>query len=193
MNIIPIRFGSSGGALARASPHTRPVRALCFAIKLVSAFLVFGCSPSAGAAFECPETGKGAVPALISPAQAKLLAGEGLDQANEVNELIVRLKAERPGVSFDEITNELMAAYCPIVAGTSLSAEAKLDRLNTFGALVRKRLASETLAPGSSIVAMVPLTLDAYRALLAKAGKARKTPSEYMSAILTKAAAEPGK
>ncbi|MFY9639437.1 MAG: hypothetical protein WCD20_02275 [Rhodomicrobium sp.] len=198
MNIIPIGFGSSAGiakgvpaAPARKGPRG-PVPALY--LGLVSALLVFGCPASAGAAFECPEIGKGAVPALISPVEAKILAEGGEpDQANEVNELIVRLKAERRGISFDEITNELMAAYCPIVAGTSLSTEAKSDRLNTFGALVRKSLASETLAPGSSIVAMVPLTLDAYRALLAKAGQAGKTPSEYMSAILTKAAAEPGK
>ena len=84
-----------------------------------------------------------------------------------------------------------MAAYCPLIAATSLTPEAKLERLNTFGALVRKRLASETLAPGSSILAAVPLTPDVYRALRNKAEQAGKTPSEFMSAILTKAAAEP--
>ncbi len=198
MNISPISLGSTSrilkrmpAALARVSPNGRAIPALHFGIKLLSALLIFGCSPSAGAAFECAETGEGAVPALISPVQARILAGGGLDLANEVNELIVRLKAERPGISFEEITNELIAAYCPFIAATSLSSEAKLDRVDSFGALVRKRLASETLAPGSSILATVPVTPDVYRALRSKADQAGKTPSELMSAILTKAAAEP--
>ena len=180
-------------ALARTSPAGSPIPVLHFRIAMVSALLVFGCLPSAGAAFECPETGKGAVPSLLSPDQASILAGGGYDQANEINELIVRLKAERPGISFEEVTNELMAAYCPFVAATSLTPEVKLDHLNTFGALVRKRLASETLAPGSSILATVPLAPEVYRALRNKAEQAGKKPSEFMSAILTKAAAEPEK
>ncbi len=198
MNATPIDLRLSGGiakpipaALARRPPNGRQIPALHFGIKIVSALLVFGWLPSAGAAFECPKTGKEAVAALISPVQARILAGGGQDLSNEVGELIVRLKGERPGISFEDITNELMAAYCPVIAATSLSPEAKSDRLNEFGALVRKRLASETLAPGSSILATVPLTPDVYRSLRNKADQAGKTPSEFMSAILTKAAAEP--
>ena len=197
MNTTPIslRLGVSivkpiPAALARTSRNECPMR---FGIAIAIALLVFGCLPSAAAACECPETGKGAVPALISPVQAKILAGGGYDLGNETNELIMRLRTERPGISFAEITNELMAAYCPIIAATSLSPEAKLERLNTFGALVRERLASETLTPESSILAAVPLTPDVYRALRNKAEQAGKMPSEFMAAILTKAAAEPRK
>jgi len=135
------------------------------------------------------------MPALISPAQAKILAGgeADLDLANQINELIVRLKAERPGISVGEITNQLLAVYCPAIAATSLSDEAKANRFNTFGALVTKRLASETLAPGSTIAATVPLTPEVYRALRSRAEKAGKTPSELTPAILARAAAEPEK
>jgi hypothetical protein len=195
MNTTPIslRLGVSivkpvPAALARTSRDERPIR---FGIAIAIALLVFGCLPSAGVAFECPETGKGAVSPLIPPIQAKILAGGGYDLGNETNELIMRLRTERPGISFAEITNELMAAYCPIIAATSLSPEAKLERLNTFGTLVRERLASETLTSESSILAAVPLTPDVYRALRNKAEQAGKMPSEFMSAILTKAAAEP--
>jgi hypothetical protein len=162
-------------------------------VTLLGAFLIFGLASAKTSALECPETGKGAVPALIAPAQEKLLAAGGEDMANEVNELIARLKDSQPGISIEEITNELVAAYCPIITRTSLSAEAKQNRVDTFGALVRKRLASETLAPGSSILATVPLSLKTYRALEEMAGKAGKNPDEYMSSILTKAAAEPEK
>ena len=197
MNTTPIslRLGLSivnpiPAALARTSRNECP---MCFGIAIAIALLLFGSLPSAAAAFECPETGKGAVPALISPVQAKILAGGGYDLGNETNELIMRLRTERPGISFAEITNELMAAYCPIIAATSLSPEAKLERLSTFGAHVRERLASETLTPESSILAAVPLTPDVYRALRNKAEQAGKMPSEFMAAILTKAAAEPRK
>jgi hypothetical protein len=178
-------------ALKRGSSSRRLLPALYLGIGIVSALLVPICQASAGAAFECPETGKGAVPALISPVQAKILAGGGYDLGNETNELIMRLRAERPGISFAEIANELMAAYCPIIAATSLSPEGKLERLNTFEALVRKRLASEDQTVESSILAAVPLTPDVYRALRNKAEQAGKMPSEFMAAILTKAAAEP--
>jgi len=178
-------------ALTRASSSGRPIPALYLGIGIAGALLASIWSPSSGAALECPETGKGALPALISPAQAKILAGGGYDLGNETNELIMRLRTERPGISFAEITNELMAAYCPIIAATSLSPEAKLERLNTFEALLRKRLASEDLTVESSILAAVPLTPDVYRALRNKAEQAGKMPSEFMAAILTRAAAEP--
>jgi hypothetical protein len=159
-------------------------------VTLLGAFLIFGSASAKASALECPETGKGAVPALITPAQEKLLAAGGEDMANEVNELIARLKDRQPGISIEEITNELVAAYCPIISRTSLSTEVKRDRVDTFGALVRKRLASETLAPGSSILATVPLSLKTYRALQEMAGKAGEKPDEYMASILTRAAAE---
>lgn len=162
-------------------------------VKLLGAFLALGWASAGSAAFECPVTGKGAVPAFLSPAEERLLAAGGEDASNEVSLLIVQLKAERPGISLENITNELIAAYCPIIARSSLSPEAKQGRVDEFGALVRKRLASETLAPGSSIVAAVPLSEETYRALRDKAAQAGKTPSEYMASILAKAAAEPGK
>jgi hypothetical protein len=195
-SLTGLRFGggivkSMFAALTRGSSSRRPIRTLYLGIGIVSALFAPLCPASAGAALECPETGKGAVPALISPVQAKILAAGGYDLGNETNELITRLRAERPGMSFAEITNELMAAYCPIIASTSLSPEAKLTRLNTFGALVRERLASEIMTPESSILAVVPLTPDVYRALRNKAEQAGKVPSEFMSAILTQAAAEP--
>lgn len=160
-------------------------------IKVLGALLISGWASAGAAALECPETGKAAIPALISPAEERLLATGGDDMANEVNELIVRLKNQRPGIPMEEITNELMAAYCPIIARTSLGPEAMKNRVDSFGALVRNRLASETLPHEISIVAAVPLSLEAYHALEDKAKKAGKMADEYMSSILTKAAAEP--
>ncbi|MGO9472900.1 MAG: hypothetical protein ACLPWS_05740 [Rhodomicrobium sp.] len=99
-------------------------------VELLSALLVFAWTGSAEA-LECPEIGKGAVARLISPAQARVLAGGGAaDLGNEINEIILRLKSERPGISFGDITNELIAVCCPLIDRTSLSAEAKRDRLS---------------------------------------------------------------
>lgn len=139
------------------------------------------------AGLECPQTGAGEVPALVSPVQAKvLIASGGVDIANEISELIVRLRAKNPGISYGELTNELIAAYCPLVsAEPSPSAQEKLNRLQTFTALVRERLSSEIKPAVSAVLAQVLLTPEVYRALRDKADKAGQTPSEFMAAVLT--------
>jgi len=90
-------------------------------LRLLGAVLTFvWAGPLCAAGLECPEIGAGAVPALISPTQAKLLfAGGGVDMANEIGELIARLKQERPGITYGTLTNELIAAYCSVLSNDS--------------------------------------------------------------------------
>ncbi len=165
----------------------------CFACRAAIVGLVFVMAwgtPARSTGLECPETGKGAVSVALPPDQARLLSvGGSIDLGNEIEELIVRLKNERPGLSYGDLTDALIAAYCPIVANApSLSAREKLARIAKFDALVRQRLNSDTLPSGSSILANVPLSLSVYRALRDQADRAGRTPSELMTEILTKAA-----
>src|SRR5215472_13352438 len=76
-------------------------------------------APSANAAgLECPEIGHTGVPDLTGdPTRAKLLVGgSGIDLANEINELINEVQLKEPGISSADLTNGLIAAYCPLVA-----------------------------------------------------------------------------
>ena len=66
---------------------------------------------------ECPDVGRGAIPALTGDAQiGRMTTGNNTDLATEIGGLIGRLRAENPTVSDTEITNILIAAYCPVVA-----------------------------------------------------------------------------
>src|SRR6476660_7392218 len=67
---------------------------------------------------ECPEIGHTGVPDLTSDAsRAKLLlGGSGTDLGNEISELIAQLQLKEPDISNADLTNGLIAAYCPLVA-----------------------------------------------------------------------------
>ena len=167
-------------------------RLSCFLFGVgLTGILLAWAAPLHAAGLECPDHGPGAVPALVSPSQARvLIAGGGADIGNEIGELIFRLRAGHPGISYGELTNELIAAYCPLIAAEQpLSAQEKLNRLQKFIVLVRERLSPEIMPPPSAILANVLLTPDVYRALRNKADQTGQTPSEFMAALLTKAAA----
>jgi hypothetical protein len=88
----------------------------------LSAFLglFLGASaPSANAAgLECPNIGYTGVPDLPSdPTQAKLLVGgSAIDLASDASELISEVRLKEPDISNADLTNGLIAAYCPLVA-----------------------------------------------------------------------------
>jgi hypothetical protein len=153
-------------------------------------FLLAWAVTAHAASIECPETGKGAVP--LSPAEARLFSsGSDVDRANEIGNLVVSLKAKNPGISYGGLINAAIAAYCPIVANdSSLDAPQKLNRLRKFDAIVREQLSSEIKPQASSILAQVDISPEVYRALREKADKAGQTPSQFMAALLTKAAGE---
>ena len=93
---------------------------------------VLGCLPARGhtAGLDCPEMGPGAVPNLLSDLQVKLVtSSESVDVANEINDLINKLQIEKPNISYAELTDALIAAYCPAVANmANLTASEKWRR-----------------------------------------------------------------
>src|SRR5271166_2927709 len=77
---------------------------------------VLGCLPARGltAGLDCPEMGAGAVPNLLSDVQIRLVTPANcLDVSNEINDLVNKLEIERPNISYAELTDFLIAAYCP--------------------------------------------------------------------------------
>jgi hypothetical protein len=163
--------------------------------RIAFALLVAGCLgglPSRGhaAGLDCPEIGPGAVPNLFPDAKrAELVTtGNATDLANEIYDLINRLQIELPNISYGELTNVLIAAYCPVVAKAPLTEAEKWQRMRQFDALVRQQLAADTMPAGSLIIANIPLPPAVYRELRSQAADANQSPAQFMAAILAKAA-----
>jgi hypothetical protein len=160
-------------------------------VLLVSTCL--GGVPSRGhaAGLECPELGPGAVPNLFPDAKRAQLVttGNSTDLANEIYDLINRLQIERPNISYTELTNVLIAAYCPVVANApQLTQAEKWQRMRQFDAVLRQQLAADTMPAGSLIVANIPLPPAVYRELRSQAADVNQSPAQFMAAILAKAA-----
>jgi hypothetical protein len=63
---------------------------------------------------ECPEIGSGAIPELFGAALSTI--ENRVDPANEINEAINTLQIASPNISWSEVQNVLIAAYCHVVA-----------------------------------------------------------------------------
>jgi hypothetical protein len=176
---------------SRGSGSLRPRRKRIACILLLSGFL--GCPAGGGhaAGLECPETGPRAVPSLLADSErARLMTtGNSTDLANEIYDAINRLQIEQPNISYTDMTNVLIAAYCPLVANASqLTAAEKWQRMRQFDAILRQQLAADSMPQGSLIIANVPLPPAVYRELRSQAAAANQTPAQFMAAILARAA-----
>ena len=160
-------------------------------VLLLSGFL--GCPAAGGraAGLECPEVGSGAVPNLLAEFKQPQLvtSGNSVDLANEIYDVINRLQVERPNISYTELTNVLIAAYCPLVVkAPQLTAAEKWQRMRQFDAIVRQQFAADTMPQGSLIIANVPLPRAVYRELRSQAAAVDQTPAQFMAAVLARAA-----
>jgi len=155
--------------------------------------LFAGASPTSAnaAALECPEIGHTGVPDLTGdPTRAKLLVGgASTDLANEISELINEVQLKEPGISNTDLTNGLIAAYCPLVAQTpGLTSAQRWTLMHRFVRVLQQQLATNDLPPGSMIIAEVPVPPAVYRQLRSQAEAAGQTPSQLMASILAAAA-----
>ena len=153
---------------------------------------VLGCLPARGhtAGLDCPQMGPGTVPNLLSDLQVKLVtSSDSVDVANEINDLINKLQIEKPNISYAELTDVLVAAYCPAVANmANLTTSEKWHRMRQFDTILQQQLAANMMPPGSLVIANVPLAPTVYRALRSQAASAGQTPAQLMAAILSRAA-----
>jgi len=175
----------------RRKPAWTQRRKRIAAMLLLSGLAVALPAASYAEGLDCPERGPAAVPNLLADAtQAKLVtSGNGVDVTNEISDLINRLQIAKPNISYAELTNELIAAYCPAVASApGLSAADKWRRMQQFAAIVRRELAADMMPPGSTIIANVPLPPAVYRELRSQAAAVNLTPGQLMAAVLEQAA-----
>jgi hypothetical protein len=175
---------------ARLKPHPRLVVSAGLSA-LLWFFVAASPSPANTAGLECPEIGQIGVPDLTTdPARAKLLVGgSGIDLANVISELINEVQLKEPGISNTDLTNGLIAAYCPLVAQTpGLTSAQRWTQMHRFVRVLQQQLAANDLPPGSMIIAEVPVPPAVYRQLRSQAEAAGQTPTQFMGSILTAAA-----
>ena len=157
----------------------------------MSAVLVCLAAPGRAAGLDCPEMALGGVPQLLAHVKQPQSAagGSNVDLANEINDAINHLQIERPNMSYADLTNVLIAAYCSLVANTPrLTAAEKWQRMRQFEAILRQQLADDTMPRGSLIIANVLLPPAVYRELRSQAAMANQSPAQLIAIILTRAA-----
>jgi len=143
------------------------------------------------AGLDCPELGTpGAVSNLLSDVQVKLVAtGNSGDLANEIYDLINKLQIEKSNISYADLADILIAAYCPVIANlANLTASEKWRRMRQFDTILQQQLAANTMPAGSLIIANVPLPPAVYRELRSQAASIGQSPAQLMTAILSRAA-----
>src|SRR5262249_15442174 len=141
--------------------------------RIASVLLLAGllaCMANGGraASIECPEIGPGEVPNLLAHLKQPQFveSGSSADLANEIYDAINRLQIERPNISYTDLTNVLIAAWCPLVVNApKLTAAEKWQRMRQFDAILRQQLAADMMPQGSLIIANVPLPPAVYREL----------------------------
>ena len=131
------------------------------------------------------------LPDLIGDATGSGLVttGNRVELVNEINYLINKLQLSDPNISSNDIQNVLIAAYCRVVArAQGLTASEKWSRMRQFDGVVQQQVAANTLAPGTVIIASVPLPADVYEELRGQAALSHQTAAQLMAAILARAA-----
>jgi len=157
-------------------------------------FMLLCCSTgqSYGAdTLECPEIGSGSVPDLIGDASGGgLFTTESrVELANEINEAIDRLQIASPNISWTDVQNVLVAAYCRVVARKpGLTAAEKWSRMRQFDNALGRQVAANMMPAGTLIIANVPLPPDVYRELKRQTVTSNQTTAQLMAAILARAA-----
>ena len=122
--------------------------------------------------------------------QVKLVSsGNSVDVANEIYDLINKLQVEKPNISYADLTDALVAAYCPVVANmTNLTPSEKWRRMRQFDTILQQQLAVDRMPTGSVIITNVPLAPAIYCALRSQAASIGQIPAQLMTAILSRAA-----
>jgi hypothetical protein len=140
---------------------------------------------------ECPEIGAVSVPDLMGDASGGglFVTEDRSDLANEINEAINRLQIASSNISWSDVQNVLVAAYCRVLARKGgLTAAEKWGRIRQFDNVLEQQIAANMMPAGTLIIASVPLPPDVFRELRKQASVANQTPAQLMTAILSRAA-----
>jgi mono/diheme cytochrome c family protein len=109
--------------------------------------------------FDCPSVGQGA-DASLDPNLIAVLGGEMAQRSVAYASVIDTYKAQYPDAGMADIVNNLVAAYCPVIARRAISDQAKSLALKRFALTITTYLSNQTVTeaePDVGIIWAVPL------------------------------------
>ena len=134
--------------------------------------------PVAAAGFECDRRVAADEPAGVHDIRSVLPIGDALDDPTQLNQAIDTLRKQ--GVSRTLIVDNLIGAYCPVVAkNTALSDPQKVTRMQQFAGTITRlvyRVENET-----EIIFNVPFPPAVSDQIQAKAGAAKTTAEVWIA------------
>jgi mono/diheme cytochrome c family protein len=116
---------------------------------------------AAARAFDCPQIGQGGDPSL-DPAVIAGLSGRVGKRWSAYATLVASYRARHPRAGMADIVNNLIAAYCPIVAETKNSDEAKRMAVKRFALNITSYLSSQSIAKSVPDVGIIWATPAGY-------------------------------
>jgi mono/diheme cytochrome c family protein len=99
---------------------------------------------NAARTFDCPTVGQGGDPGL-DPAMIAAMSAEMAQRFMPYATLVREYKAQRPDAGMTDIVNNLVAAYCPVVAQNGASDQAKSATLKRFALNLTAYLADQSV------------------------------------------------
>jgi len=177
------------GAAQHALSSRLPRSAACVAlvVGLISLLPVWAHAE----ALECPTIDRTAVARLDAADSQiqRMTIGNDVDLAHEISGLVAVVKDQNPAASYDTIVDTLIAAYCGALArNPNISAAKRWQRIRAFDRVLMQEVAANTMPPGSSIIANVPLPPAVYQTLTNQAKASGQKTVDFLAAILTNAA-----
>lgn len=148
-----------------------------------------GPASQAARGFGCPAvSASGSQDAIPLPAQDIINGFAGVtdaEMANRVGEVLRLVKAANPGTQDADIIDEMVAAYCPVVAADAdLTVAEKHARINTFLTEVSSQLGEGQSTAADRILVQVPLSQDVVNDVNAAAKAANEQPGAYLGKLI---------
>ncbi len=177
-NYVRTSWGNAGSA--NATP------ALVASLRSIAGPAVTGAGgTNAARALNCPKVGPSMVAGTLATAdEADLLASatDG-DLMNRMTSVIRQLRTDNPDASVTEITNTMVASYCPAVANNpQLSRGEKADHLAQFSRRVGQILALTVPVPGGTGAQITTTVTGAQAEAIAQAAQgAGMTPAQWVA------------
>jgi mono/diheme cytochrome c family protein len=109
--------------------------------------------------FDCPDVGQGG-DASLDPKMIAVLGGEMAQRSVAYASVIDSYKAAHPDAGMADVVNNLVAAYCPVIARRAISDQAKSMALKQFALTITSYLSNQSVAeaePDVGIIWAVPV------------------------------------